>query len=79
MLSVSVTGNVVVTGPETEGRYLARYDKDADALFIYPQGLGQGPLLVMDKADWARISDEVRRAFMRADNNERYNAAEGAL
>ena len=77
-MSVTVS-TVQTTEVGKAGLILARYDKDLDALGIYPQGLGHGPAMYMSKADWARISREVMMAFSRADNDERFNAAEGVL
>ena len=36
-----------------------------DDIFIWPRGKGIGPLIVMSRDDWKRISDEVERAIER--------------
>lgn len=61
-VSVNVFHTVEVAG---QGAYLAHVKNDQ--LYIYPEGSGRGPVIIMPRADWARISREVMLAFSRAD------------
>lgn len=63
-MSVMINHVTTVELPD-KGAYLANVV--GDEVYIYPQGLGRGPTIMMSKKDWARIQDEVRRAWMRAD------------
>lgn len=47
------------------GAILARV-RDDD-VYIWPAGLGQGPVIAMTRADWGRICREVMLAMARAD------------
>ena len=46
-----------------EGQRLALVDKNGD-LQVWPHGIGQGPVLIMSRDDWARLSKEVRLAYV---------------
>ena len=43
--------------------------KDGD-IYIWPRGHGVGPLIVMSRDDWRRISREVMMALSRADKEQ---------
>lgn len=58
-----------------EGARLAEIDHGR--LWIWPAGIGNGPAISMDVADWPRISQEVRLAHMQADKLAGYAAQEG--
>lgn len=63
-MSVAVNVFQTVEVPD-KGAYLANVV--GEQLYIYPQGLGRGPVIAMSKADWSRIMLEVKSAFARAD------------
>lgn len=63
---MSVRVNVTQTSElQREGAYLANVVNGE--LHLYPQGLGEGPLIVMSKDDWTRIRREVMLAFARSE------------
>lgn len=59
-VTVGLTHTVQVAD---EGAYMANVV--GDELYIYPQGLGRGPVITMPKSVWVRLQQEVRRAYAR--------------
>lgn len=63
---VSTTQTVIVGD---HGAILANViDND---IYIWPRGKGIGPLIVMTRDDWSRISREVVMALSRADKENK--------
>lgn len=59
-IRVNITETVDVSPP---GVVLAAVHEDE--LYLWPQGAGVGPLIVMSLPEWQRITEEVGRAIVR--------------
>lgn len=46
-----------------KGVRLVLIDQNGD-LQVWPHGIGEGPVLIMSRDDWARLSNEVRLAYI---------------
>lgn len=62
LVTISSTQTVLVAD---EGAIMANVV--GDEVYIYPQGLGRGPMIVMPKSVWGRIQREVALAFARSE------------
>lgn len=74
-MSMTISGVTTADLPAQGARLANVVGND---VYIYPKGVGQGPLIAMSRQDWARIAREVMLAFTRADKKlDSYTATEG--
>lgn len=72
LVTVSSTQTVEAPG---EGARMAKVVNGT--LYIWPAGVGVGPMIGMTKETWARLQKEVRLAYMDSDRLAEYVACEG--
>lgn len=62
----------------TDHTKMVVYDVDRQEYRIYPEGVGRGPCMMVDRADWARLVAAAARALSEAVTiHPSYSACEG--